>query len=202
MTGLEKIITAIESQAEESAANIAADAERRAEKIKADGEKRADEAYDAYLEECRRVCAAEYENARSAAESEARRELLRSRSELIDRAEKAAADKIADMPDEEYFALILRLAEKCTRPSDGIISFNAADLKRLPQDLESRLNALDKTGRCKLKVSHSPADIDGGFLISFGDITENCSISAVMDAERDTARDAAAARLFVRRNGE
>lgn len=202
MTGLEKIITAIKDQAEESAAKISADADKRAENIKADGIKRADEAYGAYLDECRRACDAEYENACSSAESEARRELLRCRSELIDRAEKAAADKIAHMSDGDYFALILRLAEKCTRPSDGVISFNAEDLKRLPQDMENRLNALDKTGRCKLKISHSPADIDGGFLISFGDITENCSISAVMDAERDTARDAAAARLFARRDGE
>jgi V/A-type H+-transporting ATPase subunit E len=200
VSGINKIIEAIESEAKQKADAITAESDRRAEKIRADGNKAAEEAYRRYLADCRKECAREYENACSAAEAAVRRKLLVCRSELIDRAQSAAAERIAAMSDSEYFELILRLASKSTRPADGTVSFNAADLKRMPADFEKRLNDGASGGR--LKISDVPADIDGGFIISFGDITENCSISAVMEAERDTARDAAAAVLFARGDGE
>lgn len=198
MSGLEKIIGAIENEAAENAKKITDSANLRAEKIKAEGDKKAAEAFESSIAECRRQCDTEYENAQSAAQSLARRELLACRSELLDRAERLAAEKIKSMPDEEYFALILRLIAKCSRPSEGEVRFSAADLKRLPEDFAEKLNGF---GAFRLKISPEPADIDGGFLISFGDITENCSISAVMEAERDSARDAAAAVLFARGDG-
>lgn len=200
MTGLDKIILAIDGEAERTALSVRLAAEKKAAQITAEGESRAQEAYEKYLADCRRECLRELENAKSSAESNSRSELLACKSELIDRAERAAAEKIAAMTDSEYFALILRLADRCSRPTDGIVSFNAADLKRIPADFESRLNGGAAGGR--LKISSEPADIDGGFIISFGDITENCSISAVMEAERELARDAAAAVLFARGDGE
>jgi V/A-type H+-transporting ATPase subunit E len=200
VSGINKITEAIESEARQSADSITAESNRRAEKIRADGDMAADEAYKKYLADCRKECAREYENARAAAESRIRRELLVCRSELIDKALKAAEERIAAMSDGKYFDLLLRLALKSSRPADGTVSFNAADLKRLPADFEKRLNNGVSGG--KLKISDVPADIDGGFIISFGDITENCSISAVMEAERDSARDAAASVLFARGDGE
>ena len=47
-----------------------------------------------------------------------------------------------------------------------------------------------------IKISEKPAEIENGFILTYGLISENCSFRAIIEAERDSLRDMAAAELF------
>ena len=45
-------------------------------------------------------------------------------------------------------------------------------------------------------ISDVPAEISDGFVLEYGLISENCSFSAVLEAEKEGVRDLAARHLF------
>ena len=47
-----------------------------------------------------------------------------------------------------------------------------------------------------VQLSKQPADIEDGFILSYGLISENCSFRAMMEAEKEDIRDTAARILF------
>ena len=84
---------------------------------------------------------------------------------------------------------MIRLAKKSALPKEGQIHFSRKDLLRLPAGFEAALNdALKETGGI-LHISDIPKDLDGGFILSYGGIEENCSFDALFDSERDALKD-------------
>ena len=47
-----------------------------------------------------------------------------------------------------------------------------------------------------LTLDEAPRDIDGGFVLIYGDIEENCSFEALFDAQKDRLQDEVRALLF------
>ena len=47
-----------------------------------------------------------------------------------------------------------------------------------------------------IQLSKVPADIEDGFILSYGLISENCSFRAIIEAEKEDIRDTAARILF------
>lgn len=196
MPGLDKILNAIRSSGEQSAEAIIREAEAKAGKIRSDGEESARQAYEEHMEKTRLDCEREYSSACSSAEAEMKRKLLACKSQCIDEAVEKALAQIAELPDDEYFGMILKLAGERLLNGHGIISFGKRDLARIPQDFEKNLNLLASIDGSSLSISHEPADIESGFILSYGDITENCSFRAVAEAESEAIRDKAASILF------
>lgn len=196
MPGLDKILNAIRSSGEQNAEAIIREAEKKARKIRSDGDESARRAYEEHIEKARLDCEREYASACSSAEAEAKRELLACKSQCIDEAVERALIQIAELPDDEYFGMILKLAGYRLLNGHGIISFGERDLARIQQDFEKNLNLLASVDGSSLSISHVPADIESGFILSYGDITENCSFRAIAEAESETIRDKAASVLF------
>lgn len=196
MSGLNKILHEIENQSRQRADLMEKEAMQKADAIRSEGEKISEEKYNALIQEYRNECEREYVNACSAADAAMRRELLICKVECIDKTVKKALERVAELPDQEYFAVILKLISKHLQPGEGILSFSKKDLSRLPSDFAEKLKNLADKENTYITISEKPADIENGFLLSYGKISENCSISAIVEAEKNSIRDKTAAILF------
>ena len=95
-----------------------------------------------------------------------------------------------------YFDMILKLAVKSAQPGVGELLLSKKDLERLPEGFEDRLNASLKDKGAVLHISGDTRDIDGGFVLTYGGIEENCSIDALFDAAHEVLQDKVQEILF------
>lgn len=190
MNGLDRIIDEILADARAEADKIIAGAQQKAERIISAAKENAAAAgekskLDAELE-YNRVTS----RARSAAEVAAKRALLGKKQELISHIMQDARDRITGLDREQYFSYMQRLLYKYAEDQSGLIILNAADKNRITAGFEKA--AAEKN----LTVSEECRDIDGGFILVYGDIEENCSVSALMEEEKDRLHDAVSQLLF------
>ena len=125
-----------------------------------------------------------------------KRKILACKVELIDETIEKTIDKLKKLPEKEYFELILKLAERHLQPDKGIISLGKADLARVSGDFENQLNTIASKNGGSIQLSKEPADIEDGFILKYGLISENCSFRAIIESEKDEIRDTAARALF------
>ena len=196
MAGLDEILNMISAQQKQTEDSIIKAAESKAEQIIKEGESKAQAAYDEYIRKTQSQHERDYENNRNAIDAEMKRKILSCKVELINTAIEKTIQKLKNLPDKEYFDLIARLAEKHMRAGEGTISFGSSDLKRMPADLENRLNEKASVSGGSIKISSEPADIEDGFILSYGLISENCSFKAIIESESEEVRDIAARELF------
>lgn len=196
MSGLDEILSLIEAQQKQTEESIIKAAEDKAGAIKAEGEAKAQKAYDDYIRRETAQAEKDFDNACASADAVMKRRILACKVELIEKAMEKAIERLKSLPDKEYFELLTRLISRHIQASDGIISLGKKDLARIPADFESRISELAKKSGGSLKLSKESADIDDGFILSYGLISENCSFRAVIESERDEVRDTAARELF------
>jgi len=195
MSGLDKIIEDIRKESAETVNGIMEKAKGEADGIMAKAREDAAVSCDAVKKESTRRLNDAGERAKSAAELSRRKQILEAKQELIADVIKNALSKLAGEPDEEYFRTVTAMAVRSAHPGEeGEILFGENDLKRLPKDFESRLNAGLSSG--KITVSAKPADIRNGFLLMYGGIEENCSFDAVFSARHEEMQDIARKILF------
>lgn len=193
MTGLEKIVKQIGDEARQSADEIIASAKAEAEKIaaraQADGR-----AQSAVIEAQGKLAV---QNSLAASQSAAalsrRRAILETKQQLISDVISEAQKSVYALPDSEYFALILKMVGKFSLPQDGEIIFSPTDLKRLPFAFALKVKSAAKGS---LSVSKETRELDGGFVLVYGGIEENCSIEALFYAAREELQDKAQQILF------
>lgn len=94
--------------------------------------------------------------------------------------------------------MILRLAGRKIHKGDGKIYFGKKDLARLPADFSAKLSALATGAGGTVEISATPADIENGFILEYGLISENCNFRAIIESEKDSIRDILAKELFGR----
>ena len=110
--------------------------------------------------------------------------------------DKAYAAMVA-LPDEEYFQVIVKCLEKSVQPKSGEICFSGKDRKRLTPQTEKQIEQIAAAHGGSLTVSNGNCDIDGGFILIYGGIEENCSFRAMLDANREHLADKVNELLFV-----
>ena len=196
MSGLDEILNIIDEQHIQNEESIIGAANQKAAAIRSEGEQKAQKAYSEQLEKGQTDAKRDFVNACAAVDSDMKRKVLDSKVKLIDSAIEATLERLAKLPEDEYFAMLKRLAEQKLRKGSGLISLSANDLKRLPADFETDIRSSAEKLGGTLEISKKPADISDGFILSYGLISENCSFRAIIESERDEVRDTAAAKLF------
>ncbi len=189
MTGLEKMLSRIREEAAQAKEEKLAAAKAQADEILAAAQREAEES-------CRRIAErtdAREKDLRSRAESAAeltrRKALLSAKQEIIGAVTEKAYRSVLDQEDGAYFTAMITLAKKHAQEGLGVMYFSPKDLSRLPADFESRLaDALADSGKT-LSVSRETRGIDGGFILAYGNIEENCSIRALFDSDKETLQD-------------
>ena len=190
MNGLDKIIAGIaqdaKSAAEQKRAEAQVAAERALERAREEAKAiEADAAQRAELE-YRRIVA----RAHSTGEIAKKGVLLREKQKIIDDILNDAHVKLAGLEDQDYFAFLTRLLEKYAGTGAGEILLSPRDRSRVTAEFRF---AAEQKG---LEISEGTRDIDGGFVLSYGSIEENCSLSALMESERDHLHDVVKGFLF------
>jgi V/A-type H+-transporting ATPase subunit E len=125
----------------------------------------------------------------SQANTNERRAALDAKAYVIKDILNKAYEKIISQSDSDYFSMIYSLVGKTCYSEDGEILISASDRKRLPSDFESKVNAEAKKKGGSLKLSDKDADIDGGFILKYGGIDENCSIKSIFDEKHTDMQD-------------
>ena len=196
MTGLEKITSEIKAEADKSVAAILDKANAEAAEILAGAEKEAAETIAKVNHDVSVRLSASKSTAESAAALRKRRLILEEKQKLIGEVVEEAKKLIYALPDNVYFEKILRLAEKNVSPAEGTIIFNEKDLSRLPADFAAKLNAIAVAKGGKLTVSKETRPIDGGFILLYEGIDQNCSITSLFETHIESVQDKIQKLLF------
>lgn len=193
MTGLEKIVQQIQSEAQQAADNVIAQAKTEATEIVNKAKQEA-AAQIASIEGQSKTDEGNILSAgKSAAALQIRRAVLEAKQQIIGELIEKTQKSIYDLPDDKYFALILKMVTKYALPERGEILFNASDLKRLPADFSDNIAKAAPAG---LTISKETRNIDGGFVLIYGGVEENCSFDALFYAAQETLQDKVQKLLF------
>lgn len=190
MTSSEKILAGITAEAESTAKEIISAAEKKAEEIISDKAKEAEKQADEIAAEADKNAALINSTGDSAAQLVLRDAKLKRKRELIEKALLEVIVGINGYDDKTYFDCLLRLAKKNAMSGKGEMLLSTRDLSRDKGDFVKALEELSVT------LSDTPADINGGFILRYGDIIINCELSAVMREKRDEITDAVNTALF------
>lgn len=171
----DKINSDAEKQAADIIAAAKAEAETDAEKIRADAEKKAELIIN---------------SGKSSAELLKRDTALKCRRGLIEKALITVADTVNAYGDKDYFDFLLTLIKKEKLNGKGEVYLSVKDKARDTASFKSELEALGFT------LSDNFADINGGFILKYGDIQINGELSALIHEKRDVLTDELNKALF------
>lgn len=107
---------------------------RRSKKTLADAAAEAEQKANVLLADSEKVGADIKARAASTAEFTRRRTVLAAKQNAIRDVIAAAQKELHDLPDDEYFSVLLKLAQKNALPGDAEMQLNEKDLARMPQD--------------------------------------------------------------------
>ena len=196
MTGLEKMKSQILDEANRSAGEILEQAKKEADAVMAEARKNAEA-------ECQRISEkseADAESLKGRAESscdlQKRKAVLKAKQEVISEILKRAYKKMLASDTETYFDIIRKMLNKYVLPEEGEICFSSDDKKRMPDGFEKEIAAIAAAKGGKLIVSKEERNIQGGFVLIYGGIEENCTFKAIFDSRRGELSDKVHALLF------
>lgn len=196
MRGIEKIAAQIIGEAEEKKAAIYEEIQHKIDELNA----KTDEEIKAELERINEDTLREEgtleELAGLAAQQKRRQAALSAKQEVIGEIINEAYERLLNLEDEKYFAVIKKMLEDNVISEKGEIIFSARDRQRMPKGFEDVIKnvALEKGG--ELVMSDEIRSIDGGFVLVYGGIEENCTFKAMLEASREELHDMVNGKLF------
>ena len=189
MAGIDKIVSAIKIAADQEAEAIIHEAKSKAEDLI----KMTEEECRIYIEEENQKSDKKVELAKSRYASQCDQEAklikLAAKQKIIENALNAAKAHLEQAEPAEYFKTLLGLLEKAVQKGEGEILLSEKDIKRLPSDFEAKAGEIAAAKGGKLKLAASPASIDSGFILRYGQIEENYSLTALFDENHDRLQD-------------
>jgi len=197
MTGLDKILKAIEDDAKAEADAVIAEAKKTADAIIIAAKQEADKKCTLIAEKSAADIAAVISRAESAAGLKEKKIILETKQLVINDIITQARNSLANLSDFEFTETILTMVKKFAHNEPGKILFSHKDKVRLTTDFNDRLKAaLTVKEKSVLVIEETSADLDGGFLLVYGDIEENCTFEALFAAARDILQDKVNSLLF------
>ncbi len=196
MSGLEKILKEIHSDAERESREILEKARAEEKSILAQAEKEAAAVKAEAREKGKNLTATMRERSQSAAALRVRQRMLREKQSLVQETLALAERQLLERPTAEYFGNLLTLLKTAVQPGAGTLYLSERDLERLPEGFVLQAAALAKEKGGSLTLSREPRKINGGFVLEYGGIEENCSYAAMFTAERERLEDVISAQLF------
>lgn len=204
MNGIEKITGQIDAdvqkeidaaldqaraQAQEIETRYASQAEAQAEAIRRKGEQ------DAALRQERLV---------DVAKLEARKTLLAAKQDMVGQAFDLALKKLLELPDQEYIALLAKLAVAASRTGREQVIFSQKDRSRYGKQAVTMANdmlakkagprAAESAGMLTLAEEARP--MAGGLILRDGRVETNCSFEVLIHLQRDALSAEVARALF------
>ena len=183
MTGLENIIKQIESDAAARAEEVTAKAKQAADETVRAAEVQAEKISADYAERIEKAAAEIAERGQSADALERSRGILLKKQEIIRSFIERAKKDIAESKPEKYFGLMEKLLDKYAQSGSGYIIMSEKDRKNMTKPFEAAVAAHG------LEISEENGAADGGFILVYGSIEVNCTLSAIFDAYDEELSD-------------
>ena len=221
MTGLERIIEKIISEAKAEAAKILDNAGKASGEIMLAAGVEADEIKASIGEKAEIEAENIIARAKSGAAMQKRDIILRAKAEAVDKVYAEAYKEIKNLPEEKYCEMVSKLIanalideidteknnillygeENVELPEKFELIFNKEDKEKLSAAILAGverviIGKVDRGEAKKLCISDETAPIDGGVIVRFGAIESNCSLSTVFAALRARTESEISAYLF------
>lgn len=196
MSGLETIIQTITGDAEAEAEEILKTAKKKAEAYQNEQERLLKQEVEEADKKSGKKADLELEKRKSAALMEQRKRLLSAKQEMIAGILTKTETAVLSLPEEEYFSFLYRAADAHMQSGSGVVRLAERDLKRLPKDFETTLQAIAKKHQAVFSVSEKAADIEGGLILDYGEIEENCTVKALIHNKKEALQDMVSGFLF------
>lgn len=201
MTGLEKIKDQILEEARQTADKKKAAAQAKADGILRDAREAAAQMAD-QTEEKSRVDAENYqERIKSACDLKRRTMILEAKQQVIAGVIAKAYEEVRSADTESYFAMMEKLLAQSLQKGDGKLYFSAEDLARMPEGFEEKAAALAGEHGGSITVEKETRELDGGFVLAYGGIEENCTLHAMFHSNRERLQDLVHEYLWRKENG-
>ena len=204
MNGIEKITGQIDAdvqkeidaaldqaraQAKEIGDRYASQAEAQAEAIRRKGEQSA---------------ALRRERLVDVAKLEARKAILAAKQDMVGQAFDLALKKLLELPDQEYIALLARLAVAASRTGREQVVFSQKDRSRYGKQAVTMANELlakkagprAAEGAGMLTLAEEARPMAGGLILRDGRVETNCSFEVLIHLQRDALSAEVARVLF------
>lgn len=196
MTGLLKILKTIDDEADQRAEKIISEAKEKAADIVEKATRRGTQEALEIIQKAEQNAKEILERGKSSDIIESRKRVLESKTEIIENVISDTLKYLQEMPDKEYFNLILKMIESFSSDQKGMVVFSKKDLKNIPEGFEASVSKIAKDKGGDLKISSETRDIDGGFILVYGDIEQNCSFKALIESNYEVISDKIAQILF------
>jgi V/A-type H+-transporting ATPase subunit E len=192
MNGIDKIAARIVSDAQQEASALKAEAKARADELKENADRHAAELRQALLAEGDAEAEKQYALLVAASETEARKETLRVKQDLLSEAFDRAVLHLRNMDADRYVRLLASLAQKASETGREEIILNPEDRAQYGEAL---IDAVKSAGM-KLTLSEETRPIVGGLILSQGRIEVNCALDTLAALHRSELAGEAARLLF------
>ena len=197
MSGLEKILKHIEDNSNNYAKELIEKANIEAEKIIKKAEEEADVKYSQIIDKSKADVQSHISFSEASAVLKKRQIILDSKQQIIKDLINQAKNYIINLPKEEYFEVILKMIKKYCIGKSGQIIFSHNDKARMPENFVELINkAIANTEGASLEISNETRLIDGGFILNYGEIEQNCSFDALFLDKYDLLQDEVYKLLF------
>ncbi len=142
MNGIEKITGQIDADIQKEIDDLTAQAQAQAAEIGAGYDRQAQEQTQAILERGKRDAALRRERLGSVAQLEARKLTLSAKQEMVGRAFDLALQKLVDLPEADYIALLARLAVEASCTGREQVIFSQKDRARYGKQVVTQANEI------------------------------------------------------------
>ena len=183
MNGIDKITARIEEDCQKEADAILAEAKAKAAEITARFQAQADAEAKAILERGRKDAAERERRLASVDQLECRKAVLAAKQDMIDLAFQKAGEKLRSLPLEDYVTFLAGLAEKASSTGQEKLVFSPADRARVGKKVAIAAN--NRIGpQAALTVAEETRPMDGGFILSSGNVEVNCTFDTLIRLQR------------------
>lgn len=191
MSGLNVITDTIRAEAEDKARAIIKEAEEKsiiqAEAAKKEAETEVREIIAKAEKEAEIIKNA----AKAAAVQELSKKVLKRKTEIISSVAEDTFKALCSEKDEKYFSILEKLLEKyADGKMRGEIVLNQRDKNRITSEFKF---AAEKKG---LEISAENGDFEGGFVLRYGKIEENCTFEGLFRDKEEEMTDYLSKKLF------
>lgn len=196
--GAERIVRRILADAQAEADVIESGELNKAAAILTDAGKSAAGRREQILERARKEADEQKHRHLGALQLDFRKEMLQVKQEFIERSFRESLDQLANLEEGNYLLLLRQMLLSLTESGKEVVILSAKDKGRIPAVFWDEVNKLlveaGKEG--KLSLSEETADISGGFILQAGGVEINCSLSSLLEMQRDQLEPEIAALLF------
>ena len=194
MNGLEKLTDQIDADMQKEIDAALVQARSQAQEIQSWYESQAQIQVEAIRRKGQQDAVFRQERLVDEAKMEARRDILATKQELIGRAFDLALEKLLELPEKEYVALLSDLAVKASSTGKEAVIFSQKDRTRYGKTVVTQAN--EKLGGGHLTLSEQTRPIKGGLILQDSQVETNCSFEVLIHLQRNTLSAEVAQVLF------